>query len=194
MSSEGEREEPKFKVVDRRRFHEDGSAREGPDVAPDAPARPVAAPVVAEAPKAEPPKAAAPAPAPAQQQPPAPVAPPKAGQPPSPEEAPNGLSFSIFLQSLAQQALMQLGLIPWPHGQRELHLEQARDTIDILQLLKVKTKGNLSAEENQLMDTVVYELKMSWVEVQQAIARSKGAGPLGGGPLGGMPLPKPPGR
>jgi hypothetical protein len=123
-------------------------------------------------------------------QPGAPQAQPQKGAPPSPEEAPNGLSFSIFLQSLAQQALMQLGLIPWPHGQRELHLEQARDTIDILQLLKLKTKGNLNAEENQLMDTVVYELKMSWVEVQQAIARSKGQGPLGGG----MPMPKPPGR
>src|SRR5205085_7845874 len=95
-------------------------------------------------------------------------------QPVPADEAPNGLTFSIFIQSLAQQALMQLGLIPWPHGQRELHLEQARDTIDILQLLKLKTKGNLNAEENQLMDTVLYELKMSWVEVQQAIARSRG--------------------
>ena len=79
---------------------------------------------------------------------------------------------------------MQLGLIPWPHGQRELQLEQARDTIDIVQLLKTKTTGNLTPEETQLMDTVVYELKMSWVEVQQAISRSKGTmkpPPPGGG-------------
>ncbi len=171
--------EPKgFKVVDRRRFHEDGTNREGPDVAPDVPVR---------APE-PPPPAAAPAPAGsaaaaggAAEAAPAPGEAPK--KPAPPEEAPGGLSFSMFLQSLAQQALMQLGLIPWPHGQRELHLEQARDTIDILQLLKVKTKGNLNAEENQLMDTVLYELKMSWVEVQQAIARSKGA-----------QMPKPPGR
>lgn len=179
-----ESEEPKksFKVVDRRRFHEDGTAREGPDVQPDRPRvdPPVAAPAL---------KAAVPAPAPAGQQAApqagdalAPAADPNAAKP-SPEETTNGLSFSIFLQSLAQQALMQLGLIPWPHGQRELHLDQARDTIDILQLLKLKTKGNLSPEENQLMDTVVYELKMSWVEVQQAIARSKGA-----------QMPPPPGR
>jgi hypothetical protein len=179
MSIEQEGSEPKkgFKVVDRRRFNDDGSAREGPDVAPE-PVRP--SPATAPAPAA-----AAPAPAPS-----AGGAPkkdeagkPAAGTKPAAEEAPNGLTFSIFIQSLAQQALMQLGLIPWPHGQRELHLEQARDTIDIIVLLKAKTKGNLSAEENQLLDTIVYELKMSWVEVQQAIARSKGAG-----------VPRPPGR
>jgi hypothetical protein len=177
-----EGKEPKkgFKIVDRRRFNEDGTTREGADVAPEpAPAakaeevtrpgadRPQPPAAKAEAPKAE---AAKPEQKPDQKK-------------PSLEEAPGGLSFSIFLQSLAQQALMQMGLIPWPHGQRELHLEQARDTIDILQLLKVKTKGNLSAEEQQLMDTVLYELKMSWVEVQQAIARSKAGA-----------MPRPPGR
>lgn len=181
MSTEGEEPKKSFKVVDRRRFHEDGTAREGPDVQADRPR--VDPPAAAPAPKAAAPAGpaaaqpgSAPAPASAEA---APVGP---DGKPLPEEA-NGLSLSIFLQSLAQQALMQLGLIPWPHGQRELHLDQARDTIDILQLLKVKTKGNLSPEENQLMETIVYELKMSWVEVQQAIARSKGA-----------PMPRPPGR
>jgi len=177
-----------FKVVDRRRFHDDGTQREGADVAPDRPRvdpLPVtpltaATPAPATAKKAAP--AAAPTPA-SMATPTPPPAGPDAGPKPTAEEAPNGLTFSVFLQSLAQQALMQLGLIPWPHGQRELHLDQARDTIDILQVLKAKTKGNLSAEENQLMDTVVYELKMSWVEVQQAIARSKGTR-----------MPPPPGR
>jgi hypothetical protein len=50
--------------------------------------------------------------------------------------------------------------------------------------LKAKSKGNLDAQEQQLMDTVVYELKMSFVEVQQAIARSRGAQ---------QPMPRPPG-
>lgn len=188
MATEGEEPKKSFKVVDRRRFHEDGTAREGPDVQPDKPRvdpptpTPTPTPPPTPSPAA---KAAAPAPQQSSSSAASPTQAPGAdnGKKPSPEEAPGGLSFSIFLQSLAQQALMQLGLIPWPHGQRELHLEQARDTIDILQLLKVKTKGNLSPEENQLMDTVLYELKMSWVEVQQAIARSKGA-----------PMPKPPGR
>lgn len=183
MATEGEEPKKSFKVVDRRRFHEDGTAREGPDVQPDRPR--VDPPAPAPKAAAHTPPSAAPAASPQQAAPtgaaPAPGA--DNGKKPTPEEAPGGLSFSIFLQSLAQQALMQLGLIPWPHGQRELHLDQARDTIDILQLLKLKTKGNLTPEENQLMDTVVYELKMSWVEVQQAIARSKGA-----------KMPPPPGR
>lgn len=186
-------EEPKFKVVDRRRFHEDGTDREGPDVAPEPPPR-VDPPPSSPAPTSSPAAAGAgakgaPQPAPSQPAASKPATAPAPGNAsaakaaPAPEEAPGGLSFSIFIQSLAQQALMQLGLIPWPHGQRELHMEQARDTIDILILLKAKTKGNLNAEDTQLIDTVLYELKMSWVEVQQAIARSKGA-----------QMPKPPGR
>jgi len=162
-----------FKVVDRRRFTEEGDERSGPDVAP------------AEPPRKDPPMpaAAAPAPPPAARAPPAPGAKPEAqkpaGEPQGAKkpaaEAAGALSFSLFVQSLAQQCLMQLGLMPWPHGQREMHIEQARDTIDILAMLKAKTVGNLSAEEQQLIDAALYELKMSWVEVQQAIARSKGA-------------------
>jgi hypothetical protein len=143
-----------FKVVDRRRFTDDGDQRTGPDVPTSDPVR------VEPAPK------------------PAPAAAASTTQPgaPSPEtevKTASGLTFSMFIQSLAQQGLMQMGLIPWPHGQRELALEQARDTIDILELLKAKTKGNLGVEEQKLMDGVVHELKLSFVEVQQAIARSR---------------------
>lgn len=148
-----------FKVVDRRRFTDDGDQRSGPDV-------PTGDPVRVEPPP--PPKPAAAAAA-------APVAP---GPGPAPADEPemttaSGLTFLMFVQSLAQQGLMQMGLIPWPHGQRELALEQARDTIDILELLKAKTKGNLNAEEQKMMDGIVHELKLSFVEVQQAIARSR---------------------
>ena len=151
-----------FKVVDRRRFTDDGDERSGPDVPTNDRVR-VDPKVEVKAPSVEaaaPPKAEA-----AQQGAPAaqPAAPPADGS----------LNFSMFLQSLAQQALMQMGLIPWPHGQRELAIEQARDTIDIVELLKQKTKGNLTPQEQQLMDTVSYELKVSFVEVQQAIARSR---------------------
>lgn len=149
-----------FKVVDRRRFTDDGDQRVGPDVPTTDPVR------------VEP--AAKPAPAPAS----ASTAP---GAAPEAEvKTASGLTFSMFIQSLAQQGLMQMGLIPWPHGQRELALEQARDTIDILELLKAKTKGNLGVEEQKLMDGVVHELKLSFVEVQQAIARSRaGVKPTG---------------
>lgn len=171
--TEPEGEKKGFKVVDRRRFTEEGDERSGPDVAPAEPPRkdapmPMAAPpapqAVAKAPPAQSAKPDATKPAGTPQQATKPAA-----------EAAGALSFSLFVQSLAQQCLMQLGLMPWPHGQREMHLEQARDTIDILAMLKAKTVGNLNAEEQQLLDAALYELKMSWVEVQQAIARSKGA-------------------
>lgn len=172
-----------FKVVDRRRFTDDGDERDGPDVPTEDKVR--VDPKVdtkAAAPAAT--KAAAPTPAPNGNGNAA--GPPEAAKPiPEGPKLPpqaNALTFSMFLQSLAQQALMQMGLIPWPHGQRELALDQARDTIDIVELLKAKSKGNLDAQEQQLMDTVVYELKMSFVEVQNAIARSRGA-----------QMPKPPG-
>lgn len=181
-----EEKKSSFKVVDRRRFTDDGDERSGPDV-------PTADKVRID-PNPEQSKAASPVAAPAAAPGAKPVgvngngngAAPAAAEPPKNEPKlppqPNALTFSMFLQSLAQQALMQMGLIPWPHGQRELALDQARDTIDIVELLKAKTTGNLDAQEQQLMDTVVYELKMSFVEVQNAIARSRGA-----------QMPKPPG-
>lgn len=158
-----------FKVVDRRRFTDDGDQRQGPDVPRGDPVR-IDTLIAA---------------------PPAPVAPPEAvaaapgAQEPEMTTA-SGLTFSMFIQSLAQQGLMQMGLIPWPHGQRELALEQARDTVDILELLRAKSKGNLNVEEQKLMDGIVHELKLSFVEVQQAIARSRaGIKPPGMPP--GMP-------
>jgi hypothetical protein len=164
MANERDEKEPArgFKVVDRRRFTDDGDERDTPDVPKTDPVRPEAlkaaqaaaapAPTEATSDVAEAPAAAAPAPAKA-------------------PEADGALNFSVFIQSLAQQCLMQLGQMPWPHGQRELAIEQARDTIDILDLLKAKTKGNLTPEEGQLMDSMVYELRMIYVEVQQALAR-----------------------
>lgn len=172
--SEGEKK-PSFKVVDRRRFTDEGDERQGPDV-------PRADPVRVE------PKAAAPKPTSAEgaavAAPKADAAPPDAGRPKRPPPA-SGLTFSMFVQSLAQQALMQMGLMPWPHGQRELALDQARDTIDILELLQTKTEGNLDADEAELMGSAVRELKLSFIEVQQAIARSRAGGKPPGMP--GMP-------
>jgi hypothetical protein len=182
--TEGEKK-PSFKVVDRRRFTDEGDERSGPDVPTADPVRTDKAPPAASAASSLAASASSSAASAASSSgsasavssgsagsssAPAAAAPKK----PKAQPSPGGLTFSMFLQSLAQQALMQMGLIPWPHGQRELTLEQARDTIDILELLKAKTEGNLDAEEQQLMDTVVQELKMSFVEVQQAIARSRG--------------------
>lgn len=173
--TEGEKK-PSFKVVDRRRFTDEGDERQGPDV-------PRADPVRAEPAPAASPKAAAAKPSSSAEG--APVSAPAVAPKPKRPPPASGLTFSMFVQSLAQQAFMQMGLIPWPHGQRELALDQARDTIDILELLQTKTEGNLDAEEAELMGSAVRELKMSFVEVQQAVARSRaGAKPPG---MPGMP-------
>lgn len=177
---EGEGEQRGFKVVDRRRFTEEGAEREG-SVPREEPT-----PVV---------KAASPAgqAAQAKPQPAAQPPQPQAGHPGAPleEEDEGALTFSVFIQSLAQQCMMQLGLIPMPHtGQRELQLEAAQDTIDVLSLMKTKTKGNLTPQEAQLIDGVLYELRMTFVQLNQqlaAAAKSGGLGGPGGGPGGAGP-------
>jgi hypothetical protein len=69
-----------------------------------------------------------------------------------------GVTFSTFLQSLAHQGLMQMGLVPWPNGQRALAVEQAQETVELVELLKAKTRGNLTPAEQQVMNAVVHEL------------------------------------
>jgi hypothetical protein len=79
-----------------------------------------------------------------------------------PMESPN---FSIFIHSMAQQALMGLGLAPWPDsGSVEARLDVAREMIEILAMLQEKTKGNLTPDEERLVTTLIYELRMVYVE------------------------------
>ena len=92
-----------------------------------------------------------------------------------------------FVQSLAQQAVMHMGLMPYPSGHREMQLEAARDTIDMLVMLKRKTVGNLSEEERTVLEGIVGELKMTFLEVAQQVAAASEAGGPGGMPPGGMP-------
>lgn len=73
-------------------------------------------------------------------------------------------SFSSFVASLAASALHSLG-----HGPAsEVDLEMARHTIDILALLEQKTKGNLDPEEQKLLETLLYEARMRFVEASGA--------------------------
>ncbi len=74
------------------------------------------------------------------------------------------MTFGSFVMSLATQALMQLGEMQPPPGmQMEKDIEAAKQTIDILNLLEVKTRGNLDAAEKQLMDKILTTLRMSFV-------------------------------
>ena len=77
------------------------------------------------------------------------------------------VTFSMFIQSLGHQTFMCLGLIPWPSSNKiKVDLQQARETIDILQILREKTKGNLDVDEDKMFENLLYELRMRFVNVQ----------------------------
>ncbi|HMO01959.1 MAG TPA: DUF1844 domain-containing protein [Oligoflexia bacterium] len=74
------------------------------------------------------------------------------------------LNFSQFVISLATQTLMQLGDIkPPPDIEVQVDLQAAKQTIDILSLLKEKTKGNLSKDEEHLLEEILHNLRLSFV-------------------------------
>jgi hypothetical protein len=81
------------------------------------------------------------------------------------EPAP-ALSFSAFILSLASTAAIHFGDLPDPvSGERaELNLDGAAQMIEILALLEQKTRGNLTVEERQMLEQVLYELRMRFVE------------------------------
>ena len=76
------------------------------------------------------------------------------------------MSFSLFIQTLAHQAMMGLGLVPWPDsGLIKKDAGLAKETIDLLQILKTKTTGNLDADEQALIDAMIYQLQIAYVEM-----------------------------
>lgn len=77
------------------------------------------------------------------------------------------LNFASFLVSLATQALMQMGEIAPPPGvDIPVNRDAARQTIDILEMLKVKTKNNLDEAENRLIDEILYNVRMAFVKIR----------------------------
>ena len=76
------------------------------------------------------------------------------------------LSFTAFVLSLASTAAIHFGDLPDPvSGERsQPNLEGASQMIDILSLLEQKTRGNLTAEERQVLEQVLYELRMRFVD------------------------------
>ena len=77
------------------------------------------------------------------------------------------ISFTTFVLSLASSTAIHFGDLPDPgSGQKApLNLEGASQMISILALLEEKTKGNLTAEERQVLEQVLYELRLRFVEV-----------------------------
>jgi len=84
----------------------------------------------------------------------------------SEQEMPSG--FNTLVSYLSTTAMFQLGLLPGPGGERiPADLMNARMTIDLLEVLREKTEGNLTEDEAKLLDEVLYELRMSFVEIQK---------------------------
>lgn len=75
------------------------------------------------------------------------------------------LSFSAFILGLASTALVHLGATPHPETNTlTVDLVLARQSIDALNMLREKTRGNLSAEEEQLFTSVLTDLRMRFVD------------------------------
>lgn len=76
------------------------------------------------------------------------------------------LSFTAFVVSLASSAAIHFGDLPDPDTGEpaEVNLEGAAQMIDILALLEEKTRGNLTLEERQVLEQVLYELRLRFVE------------------------------
>jgi hypothetical protein len=130
-----EQEEQGFRVTDKRGFREGGEtqASESPEKADEKPAGE--------------PAAAAESKAPGQEAPPRPP-----------------IDFPSYLLSYYTQGLVLLGEVPNPYtNKKEEDIEAARHTIDILSMLEEKTKGNLAKDEQQLLESVLYELRMKFM-------------------------------
>lgn len=90
------------------------------------------------------------------------------------------ITFERFMASLYMTAMLQLGLMRQQGGQPQVDIIGARQTIDTLSLLSEKTKGNLTAAEENFLQNSLYELRMAYVEVTNALARPPQAGPATG--------------
>jgi Domain of unknown function (DUF1844) len=105
---------------------------------------------------------------------------------PGMERAPE-ITFERVIQSLYMQALMQLGGAAGPGQQPQVDILGARQTIDMLNILAGKTEGNRTEAESKLLDTALFELRMGFLEVTQALSRQASARQPGVG------VPPPPG-
>lgn len=91
------------------------------------------------------------------------------------------VSFDKFIASLYMTSLMQLGLAAPQGAKPEVDLIGARQTIDTLAMLQTKTKGNLTAAEENMFQNVLYELRMAYLEVTNLITNPPQGGVTGDG-------------
>ena len=88
---------------------------------------------------------------------------------------PPAMSFEQLVQSIYMTSMMQLGAATHEGQQPQVDILGARQSIDMLAVLAEKTKGNLTPEESRLLDSALFELRMAFLEITQALARSAAA-------------------
>jgi hypothetical protein len=151
-------EQANFKVTDRRLFNADGTPRDVPEEQ--------------QAQKTETPAS----------EPTSPSVPATAPEPDDFDEpgeaipdADDPASFANFLVSIASNAASALGMMEHPvTHQREVDLELGKHWIDVLGMLQTKTKGNLSAPESQLLDSLLRDLRMQFVSLTNKPPKAAG--------------------
>ncbi len=82
-------------------------------------------------------------------------------------EAPEALpeiDFATFVLSLGSSALVHLGETPDEDGQKRSNLPLAKQTIDLLALIEEKTRGNLDEGEKELLEALLYDLRIKYVD------------------------------
>lgn len=84
------------------------------------------------------------------------------------------LSFSSFILGLSTQALMYMGEISSPGQTATTNLSAAQEMIDIITMLQHKTTGNLDRGEREMLDTVLFDLRMRYVELANTRSRQTG--------------------
>jgi len=83
-------------------------------------------------------------------------------------QQPQGISFGAFVMSLATTAAVHFGDLADPvTGTNQTNLTAAGQMIDILAMLQDKTKGNLDTDEAQLVEQLLYELRMRYIEASK---------------------------
>jgi hypothetical protein len=100
-------------------------------------------------------------------------------------QAPLEMSFERVIESFYMSALIQMGAIRQDNEQPRVDIIGARQTIDSLSVLQEKTKGNLTDREKTLLQNVLFELRMAFIEITNAVATS--ATKPGAMPPGAMP-------
>jgi hypothetical protein len=88
------------------------------------------------------------------------------------QPAPTVMNFDRLVQSLYMTAAMQMGAGTAPNEQPRIDILGARQSIDMLSVLDEKTKGNLTEEEKRLLQNALFDLRMSFLEITNAIANS----------------------